>query len=279
MPVRTRILAALAILGAFVAVPRDAAAQRPLPRTADDWLADCRDHRGGDDRARACELREMGFRPEGRPVRVDAAPNGGVAVTGWDRDSVHVRVVVQASARTDSDAAALLRQVRVDRSGATLHAEGPESRRGASWWVSYEVRVPLRGDVRAETVNGPVSAEGVAGRLDLETVNGPITLTDVAGDVHARATNGPLLVTLGGTRWEGVGLDAETQNGPATLTVPEGYSARLETGTVNGPMRVDIPITLQGRIGRMTRITTTLGSGGAPVRVVTTNGPLTVRHR
>jgi DUF4097 and DUF4098 domain-containing protein YvlB len=145
--------------------------------------------------------------------------------------------------------------------------------------VSYEVRVPQRSDVRAETVNGPVSATDVAGRLDLETVNGPMTLSDVAGDIHARATNGPLRVTLAGARWEGAGLDAETTNGPATLAIPDGYSARLETGTVNGPMRVDFPITLQGRIGRMTRITTTLGAGGAPVRVVTTNGPLTVLRR
>jgi hypothetical protein len=44
-------------------------------------------------------------------------------------------------------------------------------------------------------------------------------------------------------------------------------------------MQIDFPITLQGRIGRMTRIRTTLGAGGAPVRVVTTNGPLSVRRR
>ncbi len=279
MPVRSRMLAVLALLAAAEGVSREGVAQRPVPRTADDWLADCRDRRGDDERARSCELREMGFRPAGRPVHVDAGPNGGVAVTAWDRDSVHVRAVVQASARTDADAAALLRQVRIDLSGTALRAEGPETRRGASWWVSYEVRVPRQVDLRAETVNGPLSAQDVAGRLELETTNGPVTLTDVAGDVRARATNGPLIVTLGGTRWEGAGLDAETRNGPATLSIPEGYSARLETGTVNGPMRVDIPITLQGRIGRMTRIATTLGSGGAPVRVVTTNGPLTVRRR
>ncbi len=139
--------------------------------------------------------------------------------------------------------------------------------------------MPRRGDVTAETVNGPVSAEDLAGRLDLRAVNGPVTLSGVAGDVHAHATNGPLTVDLAGTRWEGTGLDAETQNGPVTLSIPDGYSAELETGTVNGPMQIDFPITLQGRIGRMSRIRTTLGSGGSPVRVVTTNGPLNVRRR
>jgi hypothetical protein len=61
------------------------------------------------------------------------------------------------------------------------------------------------------------------------------------------------------------------------LTVPEHYSARLETGTVNGPIDVDIPITITGRFTGK-RITTTLGNGGPPIRAVTTNGPLSVRR-
>jgi hypothetical protein len=99
----------------------------------------------------------------------------------------------------------------------------------------------------------------------------------VGGDVRGRTQNGPLTVRLTGTRWDGSGLDAETSNGPVTIDVPENYSARLETGTVNGPMRVDFPITVQGRLNR--RLETTLGSGGARLRAVTTNGPLVLRRR
>ncbi len=75
-----------------------------------------------------------------------------------------------------------------------------------------------------------------------------------------------------------MGLDAETTNGPVNLAIPESYSARLEFGTVNGPMSVGFPVTvtIQGRVGR--RITTTLGAGGAPVRAVTTNGPVEIRR-
>lgn len=279
MPVRTALPLALGLLAVLAAPPRDALAQRRAPRTAEEWLADCRDRHDDEDRARACEVRELGFRPAGRLIQLDASPNGGVAVTGWDRDSVHIQARLQATARTDAAAAALLREVRVDVTGATVRSEGPETGRREGWSVSFVVQVPRRSDVRAETVNGPLWAAEVSGRLDLETVNGPLTMTALAGEVRARATNGPLTVELAGTRWDGAGLDAETHNGPASLAIPEGYSARLETGTVNGPMQVDIPITVQGRLGRMTRLTTTLGSGGAPVRVVTTNGPLAVRRR
>jgi DUF4097 and DUF4098 domain-containing protein YvlB len=103
-------------------------------------------------------------------------------------------------------------------------------------------------------------------------------LDGVAGDVRARTVNGPLVVTLEGERWEGPGLDSETENGPVVLTLPARYSAHLETGTVNGPMSIDIPVTLQGRID-FHRISTDIGSGGATVRAVTTNGPVTVRSR
>jgi DUF4097 and DUF4098 domain-containing protein YvlB len=96
--------------------------------------------------------------------------------------------------------------------------------------------------------------------------------------VRARTTNGPLDVDLTGSHWEGVGLDAETSNGPVNLGVPTDYSARLELGTVNGPFNVAFPltITVEGRLGR--RMTTTLGAGCAPVRVVTTNGPVSIRR-
>jgi DUF4097 and DUF4098 domain-containing protein YvlB len=278
MTARIPLLAVLPLL-VVLATPGALAAQRHPQRSAEDWLADCRSHRDDGDRVRACQMREMGFRPQGRTIQLDAGPNGAVVVTGWDRDSVHVRAVVQAWAATDSDAAGLLREVHVDLSGVSVSSDGPATRRREWWAVHLEVSVPRRSDVTAETVNGPVSAEDVAGRLDLRTVNGPLTLSGTAGDVHAHTSNGPLTVDLVGARWEGAGLDAETQNGPVTLSIPDGYSAELETGTVNGPMQIDFPITLQGRIGRMTRLRTTLGSGGPPVRVVTTNGPLSVRRR
>lgn len=68
-----------------------------------------------------------------------------------------------------------------------------------------------------------------------------------------------------------------TSNGGVTLDIPQGYNAELETGTVNGGMEIDFPVTVQGRINR--RIRTTLGRGGASIRAVTTNGGVKIRER
>ena len=96
-----------------------------------------------------------------------------------------------------------------------------------------------------------------------------------AGDVRGRTTNGGLRVELDGDEWDGEGLDVQTTNGGVSLYIPDDYSARLVTGTVNGGIRIDFPIMVQGNIGR--RITTDLGNGGKTVRVTTTNGGVTVR--
>src|SRR4029450_12792022 len=156
-------------------------------------------------------------------------------------------------------------------SRSRVRASGPESVRGRRGSIEYRIRVPSKSDLSITAVNGPISVADVAGTMSLETQNGPLDLTRLAGAVQARAQNGPLSVQLSGERWEGKGLDAETDNGPVSLLLPERYSARLETGTINGPWDVDYKFELNS-MGRH-HLVTKLGNGGPPIRVVTTNGP------
>ncbi|HET7379303.1 MAG TPA: hypothetical protein VFJ24_04605 [Gaiellales bacterium] len=245
----------------------------------DEWLAQCRHGwRNWDARARVCAVRETGFRPAGGTLSVDPSENGGVAIFGWDRDSIAVVAKIEAQAGTDSAAQALIDAVQIEAAGRQISARGPESARRASWSVSFDVYVPRHTDLSLSTENGPLSVEEVMGAMQLRAINGPVTLRAVGGNVTARVQNGPLSVELSGSRWDGAGLDAEAQNGPVSLGIPDGYNARLETGTVNGPMNLSFPLTVTIQ-GRMTnRIQTTLGDGGPSVRVVTTNGPLTIHH-
>lgn len=243
----------------------------------EDWIEHCRENRYSRG-VQHCEVREVRLRPPGRAITVDGRENGGVEVEGWDRDSVVVRARIQARARSEEEARDLASRIRIESSGGTISADGPATGHRQSWAVSYRISVPRQVDLTIDTHNGPIAVAGVRGRMQLRAVNGPLVLDSVGGDVRGRTDNGPLNIVLHGRSWEGTGLDAETTNGPVELSVPEGYSARLETGTVNGPMDLDIPVTLQGRINRR-RITTTLGSGGPPVRAITTNGPVTIRRQ
>lgn len=245
-------------------------------RSDQEWLEHCRSGEYDRNRERVCEVRVERFRSSGS-VTVDGHRNGAVSVYGWDGDSVVVSARVEARARTQAQAREIAEDITVTVGSGRISADGPSSDGNESWAVHFYIGVPRRTDLTLEVYNGPLAVEEVSGRMALSSRNGPLSLQAISGDVRARVRNGPLTVSLTGTRWEGAGLDAETMNGPVTLDIPARYSARLETGTTNGPMVIDYPMTLQGRIDR--HITTTLGDGGATVRVVTTNGPLRVRKQ
>ncbi len=248
---------------------------------ADDaeWLRRCEEREDRSDRRRLvshCDVRVERLRPSAGSIRVDPGTNGGVSIEGWSRNEVEVHARIEAKAESESEARRLASDVRVVLDGA-IRAEGPENERDAHWHVSFVVFVPANSDLDVSTHNGPLSVRSVSGRMQLQTHNGPLALRNVGGEVRAQAQNGPLSVVLSGTQWEGSGLDAETRNGPVSLSVPANYNARLETGTVNGPFTSDLPltVTLRGRLSQP--FTATLGRGGPPIRVVTTNGPVHIR--
>lgn len=244
-------------------------------RAGRDGGLSCRDDDGGDDRhERHCEIREMSL-PAGR-IEVDAAPNGGIEVQGERRSDVQVRAKVVAQADTMEEARALAALVRIETTGV-VRAVGPRVSRQRSYWVSYELLVPEASDLRLETMNGGIALRDVKGDVEFRTMNGGVTIDSAAGSLRGRTTNGGVDVSLRGASWDGEGLDVETTNGGVRVTVPADYSARLVTGTVNGGMQVDSPVTVQGRIDR--RLDVTLGRGGPTVRAVTTNGGVVIRSR
>ena len=187
-------------------------------RSAREWERDCDDY--GDWGERFCEVREYTLKGSGS-LRVDANPNGGITVIGWDKNEVKVVARVSTWARTEEEAKDIATQVKVETSDAEIHTTGPNMRNRRGWSVSYEIWAPAKTDLRLSSTNGGLDVEGIRGRLDLETTNGGISLQAVSGDVNAETTNGGITVDLAGRRWDGVGLNARTTNGGVKL-----YGAR-----------------------------------------------------
>ena len=237
----------------------------------------CRDAGWDDDYYRTCEVREESMAAQ--PLTVDAGRNGGIMVQGWDRNEILVRAIVSANARSEADAKQLASEVQVQVAGGKVSSTGPTTERRQWWSVSYRINVPRRNDLDLHANNGGVSITGVSGAIRFDTTNGGVRLNELAGDVRGETRNGALNVVLSGDRWDGAGLDVQTSNGGVTLTIPEGYNADLSTRTVNGGFRTDFPMTIQGELSPRQGITTTLGSGGPPVSVRTTNGGLRIQKK
>jgi hypothetical protein len=232
---------------------------------------------GRSGRPQNCVIKEQTIPATGGTITVDGKKNGGVSVKGWDRGEIFVRAKIQTWGDTEAEAQALTGQIQIETGGGQIHAEGPSTSGERGWSVSFEVSVPHNSNLALKTHNGGVSIADVRGQIEFEALNGGVSLKRLAGSVKGHTTNGGLSIELTGNRWDGDGLNVKTTNGGVSMTIPENYSARLETSTVNGGMKIDFPITVQGKIER--EISTDIGSGGTTIRATTTNGGVTIRRK
>jgi hypothetical protein len=228
-----------------------------------------------DDHVSFREVREMTI-PSTGSLSVDGGQNGGVRVIGENRSDVLVRACVQTWAKSDDAAKSLAADIKINTAG-TIKAESSSGER--DWSVSYEISAPRNTSLDLKAHNGGISISGVEGNLDFQTMNGGVNLRDVAGEVKGRTTNGGVMVSLAGNSWKGSGLDVETTNGGVTLSMANSYAAHVETGTVNGGFSSDFSELSVDRTERWkpARVSADLNGGGPTIRVITTNGGITIR--
>ncbi len=173
----------------------------------------------------------------------------------------------------------------------------------------------LKGDVRLRTADGSiVGARLETGTLDVHTNDGGIKLTDVTGQsCHTETADGSIALTNvraddltartndGGIRAQNVtaaraeyhtsdgsihieyapdapkaiNATATTSSGGITFVAPTGLSAVVEAITSDGSINTDLPITVQGKIGRT--MNGTIGGGEGRVYLRTGDGSITIR--
>jgi DUF4097 and DUF4098 domain-containing protein YvlB len=238
----------------------------------------CRDNDdySDDSRGRHCEVKEQTIASTGT-LSVDGMQNGGISVKGWDRSEILVRYRIQTQGATQAEADNLASQVRVTTTGGQVRAEGPDTSGRAHWDVGFEIFVPRQTDLSLQTHNGGISISDVRGRVNFEAQNGGVSLKRLGGNVTGETVNGGLSVELAGNNWDGEGLNVKTTNGGLSVSVPDNYSAHLETGTVNGHLSISPSIAETTRETR--RLSVNLGSGGTNLRIYTTNGGVSITRR
>lgn len=138
--------------------------------------------------------------------------------------------------------------------------------------VEWEVRVPANVLFHAKTVNGDISIAQVAADVIANTVNGDIEL-ETTGSARAETVNGDVRASFDVMRDD---VEFETVNGSVVLDVADDINADLDARWVNGGLESDIPLRLNGRMGR-TQAQGMLGDGGPELRVRTVNGSIRIR--
>lgn len=229
------------------------------------------------------------------PVRAIAATGSGVRVeavrSGRRNDPTGVEIVVLEHANGVTVCAVYPSTV----ARRNECAPGSAGRIGANnndVQVEFTVAVPANVDFLGRTTNGTVTAEDLTGGVEAYSTNGSVSITggrsalarttngsvnvDTRGIADVRTTNGRITVKMQALDGQ-TPLRFSTTNGPVSLALPAGLNATIDASTTNGSIETDFPVSVEGRVGR-NRLSGTIGSGGQPIEVRTTNGGIRLQR-
>ncbi len=212
--------------------------------------------------------------------------NGGITATGATGGQVEVTAVKKGR---KSDPAQVKIEVVEHAGGVTVCAVYPSTGtpntcapgdggrlnvKDNDVNVEFRVKVPAGVRFVGKTVNGGISASGIAADAEATTVNGGVDI-DASGTARATTVNGGITARLGRADWDGT-LKLTTVNGGIDVAVPDAFNAEIKASTVNGEIQTDFPITMSGRISKR-HIQGTIGSGGRLLEMETVNGGIELK--
>lgn len=211
--------------------------------------------------------------------------NGGIEITGWDRDTVDISGVKYASTEQMRDA------IKIDISHAdntiSIRTVRPFERHG-NMGARYVLKVPrkveldritdsnggvrvtdvegparlrtsngtihvmkLKGNLEARTSNGTIEAENVSGGATLNTTNGRVRADAVQGPFEASTSNGGIHVHLASAAPD-TSMKLSTSNGPIDLTLDTSTRNDIHASTSNGAITLHLPGITHARVHAVT---------------------------
>jgi len=206
--------------------------------------------------------------------------NGRIEVVGGEGPTVIVTAERIVKAGTEAAAKEQLALFDMNEDITADRVSLDSSTRGlminVSRRVNYRVTVPRSAAVSLANSNGDVLVTNVGGAFSVEASNGRITATGLQSSAKVSTTNGVIALTFDQVGADGV--TAETTNGTITLSLPKTTNADLSARVTNGAILnegLDLQVSEQSR----RRLDGRIGSGGASIRLETTNGAITVKGR
>lgn len=253
--------------------------------------------------------------PPSRRMDVHNA-NGKIRVVGEDRDDIHLLAHKRARAECSESARELLAAISIEpklhQGVLELDVIVPRhwNRVGSA---DLELRCPRDLEVHAQTSNGKVCAQGLRCNFEAQSSNGSLRVEDVVGDVEvttanakvicettvgalvARSSNGKIQIghhrgSLDASTSNGLiyahlheiakdGVTLATSNGRIVLELPGEPDADVDVRVDNGVIRSDFKLSEHGADAAPgSRVRARLGRGGAPIRLRTSNGTISIRE-
>jgi len=189
--------------------------------------------------------------------------NGKIYVTAADSDSgtieiqAHIRGYDASRQEAQRAVDAVEIVTLVDGATQSLSWRWRDQRQRSNVSVSFEITLPGRMALAAETQNGELLVEGVRGRCDLKTENGRVEVQGADGGLLAHSRNGALEIETPAStvdlESQNGSVEAElladgpvegsikTQNGGIRLRIGPLVDCQIHGKTLNGALRCELP--------------------------------------
>ncbi|HEU4936036.1 MAG TPA: DUF4097 family beta strand repeat-containing protein [Vicinamibacterales bacterium] len=135
------------------------------------------------------------------------------------------------------------------------------------------------GAIDVQSVSGGVTLRKVAARrIDVGSVSGSVAVQDITCDrVQAHSVSGG--VEFGGALAKGGRYEFNSHSGDVRVVLAGSTGFELEANSFSGNIRSDIPIKLQGDIGRRRSMQGVYGDGSAVLTVTTFSGSVVISRK
>jgi hypothetical protein len=205
--------------------------------------------------------------------------SGSIEIRSWAEAKVKIEANKVSEAKTLDKAKenADKVQIVVEKTGGILRIETkyPEHKDGGeslSVSVYYKIWVPEKASLKAKSVSGGLTVQGLGGALESNVVSGNVTLSKIMGDVDSTVTSGTVNVSdvtgtvnlrtiSGGVTAERIkgSVEAETTSGAIRMRDIVGAKsirAKVLSGniTYEGELAKDGKYTLEALSGRLEMI-------------------------
>lgn len=131
----------------------------------------------------------------------------------------------------------------------------------------------VEGSIVASTSGGSVSVEHAEGQIQAETSGGSIHVSEIYGSIDARTSGGSVSADLRSQPHGDCRL--ETSGGNVTVRLASGLQFDVDAKTSGGRVRTDVPLTVQGTIGK-SHVEGRLNGGGPALYLRTSGGNISI---
>ncbi len=198
--------------------------------------------------------------------------NGGVEITGWNRNEVQIDAVKTASDQQKLDNLTI--DVNAGGNSVEIKTKYPEhlfnNNPGS---VQYTLHVPEHARIeKINLVNGSLTARKLTGEINANLVNGKVKASDLIGEADLATVNGSIDAIYNSLK-DVREIKLKSVNGSVNLTLPPSPNADVDASVVNGSITTEFPLTIKGHlVGKS--MSGTLGSGGVHIELNNVNGSI-----